>query len=238
MKLCHILLSVIWLNFRSAHLFYSHFNPSSFVTTFSKSCQSALSRQYFQFLQVSATHRSVNSSKSFPTAHEEYGGLKAQTSAQQQTARLIELVLTKGNAAAEVFRNWIQKNDVHLLRDLMGTSIPQNKNNCVCSVARANYLFSLSSIKRSRITESRSFRYCQFTHEWISKKQIHVIRLTRHWHAELCTDKQYFLQTSPWKSSCGACRKSAPARCAWTKKSTLCSSPVDTWWCARNVHRP
>lgn len=55
-------------------------------------------------------------------AHEEYSGLKAQTSAQQQTAQLIELVLTKGNAAAEVFRNWIQKNDVHLLRDLMGTS--------------------------------------------------------------------------------------------------------------------
>ncbi|XP_070411489.1 baculoviral IAP repeat-containing protein 2 isoform X1 [Nothobranchius furzeri] len=51
---------------------------------------------------------------------EEYSGLMAQTSAQQQTARLIELVLTKGNAAAEVFRNWIQKNDVHLLRDLMG----------------------------------------------------------------------------------------------------------------------
>ncbi len=55
-------------------------------------------------------------------ANEEYSGLKAQTSAQQQTARLIELVLTKGNAAAEVFRNWIQKNDVHLLRDLMGMS--------------------------------------------------------------------------------------------------------------------
>ncbi|KAK5887503.1 hypothetical protein CesoFtcFv8_016102 [Champsocephalus esox] len=53
---------------------------------------------------------------------EEYGGLKAQTSAQQQTARLIELILTKGNAAAEVFRNWIQKNDVHLLRDLMAVS--------------------------------------------------------------------------------------------------------------------
>nr|XP_046266060.1 baculoviral IAP repeat-containing protein 2 [Scatophagus argus] len=53
---------------------------------------------------------------------EEYSGLKAQTSAQQQTARLIELVLTKGNAAAEVFRNWIQKNDVHLLRDLMAQS--------------------------------------------------------------------------------------------------------------------
>uniref|UniRef100_A0A668USU8 Uncharacterized protein n=1 Tax=Oreochromis aureus TaxID=47969 RepID=A0A668USU8_OREAU len=41
----------------------------------------------------------------------------------QQTARLIELILTKGNAAAEVFRNWIQKNDVHLLRDLMAQSI-------------------------------------------------------------------------------------------------------------------
>uniref|UniRef100_A0A667YGB3 Baculoviral IAP repeat containing 2 n=1 Tax=Myripristis murdjan TaxID=586833 RepID=A0A667YGB3_9TELE len=50
---------------------------------------------------------------------EEYTGLQAQASAQQQTARLIELVLTKGNAAAEVFRNWIQKNDVLLLRDLM-----------------------------------------------------------------------------------------------------------------------
>lgn len=50
----------------------------------------------------------------------------AQTSAQQQTARLIELVLTKGNATAEVFRNWIQKNDVHLLRDLMGMSLPQD----------------------------------------------------------------------------------------------------------------
>uniref|UniRef100_A0A667YP34 Baculoviral IAP repeat containing 2 n=1 Tax=Myripristis murdjan TaxID=586833 RepID=A0A667YP34_9TELE len=49
----------------------------------------------------------------------EYTGLQAQASAQQQTARLIELVLTKGNAAAEVFRNWIQKNDVLLLRDLM-----------------------------------------------------------------------------------------------------------------------
>ncbi|XP_039474475.1 baculoviral IAP repeat-containing protein 2 isoform X2 [Oreochromis aureus] len=54
---------------------------------------------------------------------EEYSGLLAQTSAQQQTARLIELILTKGNAAAEVFRNWIQKNDVHLLRDLMAQSI-------------------------------------------------------------------------------------------------------------------
>uniref|UniRef100_A0A8C2Z2S9 Baculoviral IAP repeat containing 2 n=1 Tax=Cyclopterus lumpus TaxID=8103 RepID=A0A8C2Z2S9_CYCLU len=59
---------------------------------------------------------------------EEYSGLKAQTSAQQQTARLIELVLTKGNAAAEVFRNWIQKNDVHLLRDLMAQSNEADKS--------------------------------------------------------------------------------------------------------------
>ncbi|XP_035858121.1 LOW QUALITY PROTEIN: putative inhibitor of apoptosis [Sander lucioperca] len=57
-----------------------------------------------------------------PAATEEYSGLKAQTSPQQQTARLIELVLNKGNAAAEVFRSWIQKNDVHLLRDLMAQS--------------------------------------------------------------------------------------------------------------------
>ncbi|KAK6305840.1 hypothetical protein J4Q44_G00246200 [Coregonus suidteri] len=49
---------------------------------------------------------------------EEYSGLQGQSS-QQQTARLIDLVLTKGNATAEVFRNWIQKNDVYLLRDLM-----------------------------------------------------------------------------------------------------------------------
>ncbi|KAL0994988.1 hypothetical protein UPYG_G00130310 [Umbra pygmaea] len=49
---------------------------------------------------------------------EEYAGLQGQAS-QLQTARLIELVLAKGNAAAEVFRNWIQKNDVHLLRDLI-----------------------------------------------------------------------------------------------------------------------
>uniref|UniRef100_A0A8K9V847 RING-type E3 ubiquitin transferase n=1 Tax=Oncorhynchus mykiss TaxID=8022 RepID=A0A8K9V847_ONCMY len=48
----------------------------------------------------------------------EYSGLQGQSS-QQQTAKLIDLVLTKGNAAAEVFRNWIQKNDVYLLRDLM-----------------------------------------------------------------------------------------------------------------------
>lgn len=59
-------------------------------------------------------------------AAEEYSGLLAQTSAQQQTARLIELILTKGNAAAEVFRNWIQKNDVHLLRDLMGMCVSRS----------------------------------------------------------------------------------------------------------------
>ncbi|CAL8364816.1 unnamed protein product [Lota lota] len=50
---------------------------------------------------------------------EEYGGVQTLPSGQQQTARLLELVLSKGNAAAELFRNWIQKNDVLLLRDLM-----------------------------------------------------------------------------------------------------------------------
>ncbi|XP_041728759.2 inhibitor of apoptosis protein-like isoform X1 [Coregonus clupeaformis] len=58
---------------------------------------------------------------------EEYSGLQGQSS-QQQTARLIDLVLTKGNAAAEVFRNWIQKNDVYLLRDLMGKTSPLTPN--------------------------------------------------------------------------------------------------------------
>ncbi|XP_046876588.1 baculoviral IAP repeat-containing protein 2 [Hypomesus transpacificus] len=50
---------------------------------------------------------------------EQYVDLQSQTTPQLQTAKLIELVLAKGNAAAEVFRNWIQKNDVLLLRDLM-----------------------------------------------------------------------------------------------------------------------
>ncbi|XP_059912565.1 baculoviral IAP repeat-containing protein 2 isoform X2 [Gadus macrocephalus] len=50
---------------------------------------------------------------------EEYGGVQALPSGPQQTARLLELVLSKGNAASELFRNWIQKNDVLLLRDLM-----------------------------------------------------------------------------------------------------------------------
>uniref|UniRef100_A0A3Q3BSV3 Baculoviral IAP repeat containing 2 n=1 Tax=Kryptolebias marmoratus TaxID=37003 RepID=A0A3Q3BSV3_KRYMA len=79
---------------------------------------------------------------------EEYGGLQAQTSAQQQTARLIELVLTKGNAAAEVFRNWIQKNDVHLLRDLMDLPMEeqlrrlQEERTCkVCMDKEVNIVF-------------------------------------------------------------------------------------------------
>uniref|UniRef100_A0A3Q3NAH1 Baculoviral IAP repeat containing 2 n=1 Tax=Mastacembelus armatus TaxID=205130 RepID=A0A3Q3NAH1_9TELE len=79
---------------------------------------------------------------------EEYSSLQAQTSAQQQTARLIELVLTKGNAAAEVFRNWIQKNDVHLLRDLMDLPMEeqlrrlQEERTCkVCMDKEVNIVF-------------------------------------------------------------------------------------------------
>ncbi|KAG7217265.1 hypothetical protein INR49_027809 [Caranx melampygus] len=79
---------------------------------------------------------------------EEFSGLQAQTSAQQQTARLIELILTKGNAAAEVFRNWIQKNDVHLLRDLMDLPMEeqlrrlQEERTCkVCMDKEVNIVF-------------------------------------------------------------------------------------------------
>lgn len=50
----------------------------------------------------------------------EYDTIASCTSVKQQTSQLIDLVLSKGNAAAEVFRNWIKKNDVYLLRELMG----------------------------------------------------------------------------------------------------------------------
>ncbi|KAJ8266318.1 hypothetical protein GJAV_G00129040 [Gymnothorax javanicus] len=52
----------------------------------------------------------------------EYDSIQSCTSVKQQTSQLIDLVLSKGNAAAEVFRNWIQKNDVYLLRELMAQS--------------------------------------------------------------------------------------------------------------------
>uniref|UniRef100_A0A8C8JP71 RING-type E3 ubiquitin transferase n=1 Tax=Oncorhynchus tshawytscha TaxID=74940 RepID=A0A8C8JP71_ONCTS len=78
---------------------------------------------------------------------EEYSGLQGQSS-QQQTARLIDLVLTKGNAAAEVFRNWIQKNDVYLLRDLMDLPMEeqlrrlQEERTCkVCMDKEVNIVF-------------------------------------------------------------------------------------------------
>lgn len=200
-----------------------------------------LSRQYFEFLQVSATHRSVNSSRLFPqltrsmvvSRPRRRPSSKRRGSSSSSSPRA---TLQQRSSATGSRRTTCTCSEISWVLQSLRTKTT------ACVVLRqacANAsLFSLSSIKRSRITESRSFRYCQFTHEWISKKQIHVIRLTCPWHAELCTDILYFLQTSPWKSSCGACRKSAPARCAWTKKSTLCSSPVDTWWCARNVHRP
>uniref|UniRef100_A0A8C7LNA7 RING-type E3 ubiquitin transferase n=1 Tax=Oncorhynchus mykiss TaxID=8022 RepID=A0A8C7LNA7_ONCMY len=78
---------------------------------------------------------------------EEYSGLQGQSS-QQQTAKLIDLVLTKGNAAAEVFRNWIQKNDVYLLRDLMDLPMEeqlrrlQEERTCkVCMDKEVNIVF-------------------------------------------------------------------------------------------------
>lgn len=45
----------------------------------------------------------------------------------------------------------------------------------------------------------------------------------------------FLLQTSQWRSSCGAYRRSVPARCVWIKRSTSSSSPVDTWWCVKSV---
>ncbi|XP_005161213.1 baculoviral IAP repeat-containing protein 2 isoform X1 [Danio rerio] len=52
-------------------------------------------------------------------SQKEYDSIRNCTSVKQQTGQLIDLVLSKGNAAAEVFRNWIKKNDVYLLRELM-----------------------------------------------------------------------------------------------------------------------
>ncbi|XP_012677467.1 baculoviral IAP repeat-containing protein 2 isoform X1 [Clupea harengus] len=52
-------------------------------------------------------------------SQEEYDTISNCTTVKRQTAQLIDLVLSKGNAASEVFRNWIKKNDVYLLRELM-----------------------------------------------------------------------------------------------------------------------
>ncbi|KAK6486086.1 inhibitor of apoptosis protein isoform X1 [Huso huso] len=49
----------------------------------------------------------------------EYDMIISNSSVKQQTAQLLDVVLSKGNAPAEVFKNWIQKNDIYLLRDLM-----------------------------------------------------------------------------------------------------------------------
>ncbi|XP_039600264.1 baculoviral IAP repeat-containing protein 2 isoform X1 [Polypterus senegalus] len=51
-------------------------------------------------------------------APKEYEAIHSASS-DKQTAQLIDVVLSKGNAASEVFKNWIQKNDVYLLRELM-----------------------------------------------------------------------------------------------------------------------
>ncbi|XP_059390554.1 baculoviral IAP repeat-containing protein 2-like [Carassius carassius] len=52
-------------------------------------------------------------------SQKEYDIIRNCATVMQQTGELIELVLSKGNAAAEVFLNWIKKNDVCLLRELM-----------------------------------------------------------------------------------------------------------------------
>ncbi|XP_030637248.1 baculoviral IAP repeat-containing protein 2 [Chanos chanos] len=52
-------------------------------------------------------------------SQKEYETIRAVPVIKQQTSQLIDVVLSKGNPAAEVFRNWIKKNDVYLLRELM-----------------------------------------------------------------------------------------------------------------------
>ncbi|KAG9334260.1 hypothetical protein JZ751_008348 [Albula glossodonta] len=78
----------------------------------------------------------------------EYDTIHSCTSVKQQTGQLIDLVLSKGNAAAEVFRNWIQKNDVYLLRELMDLPMEeqlrrlQEERTCkVCMDKEVNIVF-------------------------------------------------------------------------------------------------
>ncbi|XP_063060009.1 baculoviral IAP repeat-containing protein 2 isoform X2 [Engraulis encrasicolus] len=81
-------------------------------------------------------------------SQEEYDTINNCSTVKRQTAQLIDLVLTKGNAAAEVFRNWIKKNDVFLLRDLMDLPMEeqlrrlQEERTCkVCMDKEVNIVF-------------------------------------------------------------------------------------------------
>ncbi|XP_066501219.1 baculoviral IAP repeat-containing protein 2 isoform X2 [Hoplias malabaricus] len=81
-------------------------------------------------------------------SQKEYDTIRNCTSVKQQTGQLIDLVLSKGNAAAEVFRNWIKKNDVFLLRELMDLPMEeqlrrlQEERTCkVCMDKEVNIVF-------------------------------------------------------------------------------------------------
>ncbi|XP_017575366.2 baculoviral IAP repeat-containing protein 2 isoform X2 [Pygocentrus nattereri] len=81
-------------------------------------------------------------------SQKEYDTIRNCTSVKQQTGQLIDLVLSKGNAAAEVFRNWIKKNDVYLLRELMDLPMEeqlrrlQEERTCkVCMDKEVNIVF-------------------------------------------------------------------------------------------------
>lgn len=172
---------------------------------------------FFQTCQHDAvTHTSQTNCQ--PAAMEEYSGLKAQTSAQQQTARLIELVLTKGNAAAEVFRNWIQKNDVHLLRDLMG----------VCPTGATLWPYGASQVFLLYTQPKPTFCFSAQSNEATSPSQdlsgmnsaSCLCSVFSNHRPESKSDGCVLLQISQWRSSYGACRRSAPAKCAWIKRST------------------
>ncbi|MGH0188229.1 UNVERIFIED_CONTAM: hypothetical protein FKN15_028858 [Acipenser sinensis] len=78
----------------------------------------------------------------------EYDMIISNSSVKQQTAQLLDVVLSKGNAPAEVFKNWIQKNDIYLLRDLMDMTMEeqlrrlQEERTCkVCMDKEVNIVF-------------------------------------------------------------------------------------------------
>lgn len=97
---------------------------------------------------------------------------------------------------------------------------------------------NFSPVKRSLVAEPRPLRYCDTPASASRELLCHYFH-TKAYKKQLCArnSQPFYFQTSPWRSSCGAYRRSVPVRCAWIKRSTLSSSPVDIWWCAKNVHR-
>ncbi|XDV34394.1 hypothetical protein PO909_004555 [Leuciscus waleckii] len=103
-------------------------------------------------------------------SQKEYDIIRNCATVKQQTGHLIELVLTKGNAAAEVFRNWIKKNDVCLLRELMDLPMEeqlrrlQEERTCkVCMDNEVNIVFIPCGHLVVCKECNNSFWMCKFT---------------------------------------------------------------------------